>query len=297
MTAYISAYLDVPGYLRAATNLETASLLGLNTALGGTETIAAGTASLPVASSSGWVAGPLWLLDGPWSEVVQVAGSADSSHLTLAAPGTRWSHEPGVSASQAGVAGSLAEAILRASAWLDGYCQQGTPADRSLYALSRTEQWGMPGTRAWIDRDGMAVVRPGHFPVQSVSALMLDQGESGTLTLDVSRVRLPSDGRLIEASPHSDSDPQVALSRSRRAWISVTYSGGVVPGEIPYDLMQACVWITSELLAERRNPTGAARIRQGKFDLQARPWGDHSGDSTLLLQAKAALAPYRAQAL
>ncbi|MGE5335290.1 MAG: hypothetical protein ACM3N4_11360, partial [Nitrososphaerota archaeon] len=151
--AGMSAYLDVPGYLRAAANQETASLLGLNTTLGGATTLAAGAVSLPVTASAGWAAGPLWLLDGPYSEVVQVTGSADSTHLTLAAPGTLWPHAPGVSASQAGASGSLAEAILRASAWMEGYCQQGTSPDRSLYAISRTEQWGMPGTRAWIDRD------------------------------------------------------------------------------------------------------------------------------------------------
>jgi hypothetical protein len=229
--------------------------------------------------------------------VGQVTGSADSTHLTLAAPGTLWPHAPGVSISQAGAAGSLAETILRASAWMEGYCQQGTAGDRSLYALSRTERWGMPGTRAWIDRDVIAVVRPGHFPVQSISALTLDQGESGVFALNVAQVRLPSDGRLIEAPLLAGIDPLLALSRSLRTWISVTYVGGVTPGALPYDLAQACVWVTSELLAERRNPSGAARIRQGKFELQARPWGDRSGDSTLLLQAKAALEPYRAQAL
>ena len=155
----------------------------------------------------------------------------------------------------------------------------------------------MPGARAWIDRDVIAVVRPGHFPVQSVSALTLDQGEVGSSALDVSQVRLPADGRLIEVPLLAGVDPLLTLSRSRRAWISVTYSGGVMPDAPLYDLAQACVWITSELLAERRNPSGAARIRQGKFELQARPWGDRSGDSTLLLQAKAALEPYRAQAL
>ena len=291
-----SAYLDVPGYLRAATNQETASLLGLNTTLAGAGTLAAGMVSLPVVGSTGWAAGPVWLLDGPWSEVAQVTGSADSTHLTLAAPGTLWPHAPGVSVSQAGAGGSLAEAILRASAWMEGYCQQGTSADRSLYALSRTELWGMPGARAWIDRDGIAVVRPGHFPVQSVSALTLDQGECGSLTLDAAQARLAGDGRLIEIPLLTGTDPLLALSRSQRAWVSVTYSGGVTPGALPYDLAQACIWITSELLAQRRNPSGAALIRQGKFELQARPWGDHSGDSTLLLQAKAALAPYRIHA-
>jgi hypothetical protein len=291
-----SAYLDVPGYLRAATNQETASLLGLTTALAGAGTLAAGAVSLPVIASSGWAAGPVWLLDGPYSEVTQVTGSADSTHLTLAAPGTLWPHAPGVSVSQAGTGGSLAEAILRASAWMEGYCQQGTAADRSLYALCRTELWGMPGARAWIDRDTIAVVRPGHFPVQSVSALTLDQGECGSLALDVTQARLSGEGRLIEAPVVTGVDPLLALSRSQRAWISVTYIGGVTPGALPYDLAQACIWITSELLAQRRNPSGAARIRQGKFELQARPWGDRSGDSTLLLQAKAALQPYRAQA-
>jgi hypothetical protein len=137
-----------------------------------------------------------------------VTGLADSTHLTLAAPGTLWPHAPGISVSQAGAAGSLAEAPLLAGL-----------------------------------------------------------------------------------------DPLMVLSRSLRTWVSVTYVGGVTPGALPYDLAQACIWVTSELLAERRNPSGAARIRQGKFELQARPWGDRSGDSTLLLQAKAALEPYRAQAL
>jgi hypothetical protein len=299
MTAavYTSAYLDVPGYLRAATNQETASLLGLTTTLGGAVTLAAGALSLPVLASAGWAAGPLWLLDGPWSEVVQVTGSADSTHVTLSTPGTRWPHQPGISASQAGSAGALAKTILRASGWMEGYCQQGTSTDRSLFALSRTEQWGMPGARAWIDRDTILVIRPGHFPVQSVSALTLDRAECGISTLDVTQARLPAAGRIIEVPLLAGIEPLLTLSRSRRAWISVTYTGGVTPGALPYDLAQACVWVTSELLAERRNPSGAARIRQGQFEMQARPWGDRSGDSTLLLQAKAALEPYRVHAV
>jgi hypothetical protein len=296
-TTYTSAYLDVPGYLRAATNQETVSLLGINTTLLGAVTIAAGAVSLPVLASARWAAGSLWLLDGPWSEVVQVTGSSDSTHVTVAAPGSRWSHAPGTSASQAGTAGALADAILWASAWMEGNCQQGTSTDRSLYAISWTDQWGMPGTRAWIDRDAILMMRPGHFPVQSVSTLTLDQSAWGTSILDVTQARLPAAGRIIEVPLLAGIEPLISLSRSRRAWISATYLGGVTPGALPYDLAQACVWITSELLAERRNPSGAARIRQGKFEMQARPWGDRSGDSTLLLQAKAALEPYRAHAL
>jgi hypothetical protein len=52
--------------------------------------------------------------------------------------------------------------------------------------------------------------------------------------------------------------------------------------------------VVSELLSQRRNPTGAARVHQGKFELEARLRGDETGDSILLMQAKAALEPYRA---
>lgn len=300
-----SAYLDVPGYLRATTGQETASLVGLNTTLGGSGTIAAGATSLPVVASAGWAAGALWILDGPYSEVAQVTGSADGTHLTLAAPGTAFAHAAGVSASQAGTGGSLAEALLRASAWMENYCRQGSATgDRSLYSVSRTERWGMPGTRAWLDGDDVLATRPGHFPVQAVASLAVTLTDGTALSLDVSQAQVVSSGRLIEvpvvlapgAYPVVPSGP--LLSRWRRQWVSVTYTGRIAVGQgttAPYDVQQACVWVTSELLGQRRNPWGAARVRQGKFELEARLRGDLSGDSILLLQAKAALEAYRAR--
>jgi hypothetical protein len=195
----ISAYGDVPAYLRAPTGQEAASLLGLNTTIGGGSSVPAGTLSLPVVASAGWAAGPLWLLDGPASEVAQVAGAPDATHLTLAAPGTTLAHAPGVSASQAGAGGSLAEAILRASAWIENHCQQGTPSDRSLFAASRTERWGMPGRRALLDVDGILAVRPGHFPVQSVASLAILLPSGAIQSIDVSLAQITGEGRLVEA--------------------------------------------------------------------------------------------------
>ncbi len=308
-----SAYLDVPAYLGAATNLETASLLGLNTTLVGGSTLAAGATSLPVASSTVWAAGPLWLLDGPSSEVCQVTGSADGTHLTLAAPGTRFAHAPGVSVSQGGASGSLAAAILRASAWIGNYCRQGSGAtDRSLFAAARNERWGMPSLRAYLDGDGVLVIRPGHFPIQSIASVAVDLGQGQTVSFDATQAGLSSNGRLVEIPYLLWSAPSPGqllvlesggLSRSRRQWATLTYTAGLTPGAVPYDIQLACVWVTSvwvtsvwvtsELLAERRNPTGAATVRQGKFQLDARLRGDTSGDSILLLQAKRALDPYR----
>ena len=304
----VSAYVDVPTYLRAATTQETASLLGLNTTVGGGSAAPAGSTSLPVATSTGWSAGPLWLLDGPFSEVVQVTAAPDGTHLTLAAPGTQFAHVTGVSASQAGVTGALAEILLRASGWIEGYCQQGASAgDRSLYAASRSERWGMPSARATLDRDGVLVLRPGHFPIQSVTALAVELGQGDTLSFDVTQVELPSGGRLIEApylllAGTPTPGQQLALetyglSRARRQWATVTYTGGVTPGAVPYDLQQAAVWVASDLLAQRRNPAGAAIVRQGKFELQARLRGDATDDSILLNHAKEALEPYRVRGM
>lgn len=294
----MSAYIDVPTYLRAPTGQEAASLLGLNTTIGGGSSVPAGTLSLPVVASAGWAAGPLWLLDGPSAEVAQVTGAADATHLTLATPGTTLSHAPGASASQAGVGGSLAEVILRASAWIENYCQQGTAPDRSLFALSRTEKWSMPGRRALLDVDGTLVMRPGHFPVQSVAALTMLLPSGAVQSVDVSLAQVSGEGRLIEtplvftgAAPGALMP--TAVSRAGRQWVSVTYTGGFAAGAVPYDIQQACVWMVSELLSARRNPSGAATVKQGTTELVARPWRDTTGDSILLVQAKAALAAWR----
>lgn len=286
----VSAYLDVGEYLRAATNQETASLLGLNTTLSGG--VVAGITALGVAASAGWAPGPLWLLDGPYSETVQVVNAPDGVTLTLAAPGVTQAHGAGVSASQAGTAGALAEIILRASAWAESYCRQGAPGARSLFALSRVERWNLPGMRAWREPDGGLTVRPAHFPTQTVSSLTLETSPGASVALDLTQIELAASGTLIEA-PATALASVVAPASSTRAWVTLGYTGGVTVGAVPGELRQALVWIVSDLLALRRNPSGAAAVRMGRFELQARPREDPSGDSLLLIQAKGALQPWR----
>jgi hypothetical protein len=189
--------------------------------------------------------------------VVQVTGAPDATHLTLAAPGTVNAHAPGVSSSQAGAGGSLAETILRASAWIENYCQQGTSADHSLFALSRTEKWGLPGRRALLDVDGALVMRPGHFPVLSVAPLAAQLPSGATQNLDVSLSQITGEGRLIEAPlVFTGAAPfaaiPTALTRAGRQWVSVTYTGALAAGAVPYDVQQACIWMVSELLSARR---------------------------------------------
>ena len=301
MPPQLNAYLDIGDVLRAGANQETASLLGLNSTLTAGASVDALT--LTVASSTGWAAGPVWLLDGPYSEVAQVTAAPSGTSLTLAAPGAAYAHAAGVSVSQAGTAGALAETILRASAWVENFCRQGTPNDRSLFAMARVERLGMPSRRAWLEPDGTLVVRASHFPIQSVTALSVETAPGAALALDTTQIETPSMGSLLEvpatalngasggASPISP-----ALTRAGRAWLSLGYTGGpAAPGAVPYDLRLACLWVVSDLLAQRRNPTGAAAVRMGSFELQARPRTDPTADSILLAQAKAALQIYRAE--
>lgn len=300
-----SAYIDIAGYMQAPHGQETASLLGLNTTTGGASSQPVGTTALVVVSSVSWAAGSAWILDGPTSEIVTVTGSVDGTHLTLASPGTQFSHAPGVSVSQAGSAGCLAATILRACGSIENYCQQGdSGGDRSLYALARTERHAMPTTRAYLDRDGILAIMPGHFPVQSVSSVAVEFGQGQSLTLDATQAELPTTGRVLEFPYLLQNGISVGaqlfldtrgLSRSLRQWATITYTGGITAGAVPYDIEQAAVWITSDLLSQRQNPTGAAEQVLGKRRLVQRQRGDAVGDSILLLRAHDALQPYVAE--
>ncbi len=307
----LSAYIDVAGYQQTPHGQEIASLLGLSTTtgpLGGATTQPAGTTALVVVSTSAnasWTAGPLWLLDGPYSEIVTVTASPDSTHLTLAAPGTAFAHAPGVSVSQAGANGCLAQVILRAGGWIENYCQQGASGgDRSLFAVPRSERYAMPTMRAYLDRDSVLAIMPGHFPVQSVSSVAIELGQGQSLALDATQLELPTSARVVEFPYLVQGGVSVGmqmfldmqgLSRSRRQWATISYLGGLSPDNVPFDVEQAAVWVTSDLLSQRQNPTGAAELSLGKRHLVQRQRGDVVGDSILLLRAHDALQPYRSE--
>ncbi|HEY7975805.1 MAG TPA: hypothetical protein VID72_10710, partial [Ktedonobacterales bacterium] len=131
-------------------------------------------------------------------------------------------------------------------------------------------------------------------------------GEGQSLTLDATQIELPSSARVLEipyllqsgvtlgAQLFLDTPGYGGLSRSLRQWATVTYVGGITAGAVPYDIEQAAVWMTSDLLSQRQNPTGAAEQSLGKRRLVQRQRGDLVGDSILLLRAHDALEAYRA---
>ncbi|MBA3822777.1 MAG: hypothetical protein H0X24_02590 [Ktedonobacterales bacterium] len=305
-----NCYADVATFIRGAMGIETASLLGGNSTLA--TAVAAGATSLTVADGTSFAAGACWILDGAASEMVMISTIAGATLTLSAGTPTVAAHGVGASIATSGTQGALAEVLVRASAWVEGYCGQGRPgnaSDPGLFALSRTEHHRLPGTRAALGVGGELAVWPLHFPVQSVASLALDWGQGQTWTLDATKIIFTSSARSFDLPPplpvltttgvlvapgglpRAWSD--IALSRAGPVWVNLTYQGGLVAGAMPWDFTQAVCWVAAHLLGYRENPTGAAQRQLGKKTLVSRLRGDMGDESTLLADAKGVLEAYR----
>src|SRR5579875_3193298 len=198
--ALLSCYVDVPGFVRGAMGVETASLLGGDSVLA--SAVTQGATSLSVTDGTNFAAGVGWILDGPNSEQIALSGVAGTT-LTLSA-GVQAAHGAGACVATGGTAGALPDVLVRASAWVEGYCGQGKPgnaSDPQLWAQARNERYRLPGPHAVLDPAGVLTVRPLHFPVQAVTALMLDWGQGQTWSLDVTQIEFPESARSFDVPP------------------------------------------------------------------------------------------------
>lgn len=300
-----SCYVDAPTFVRGAMGVETASLLGGNSALA--TAVLVGATSLTISDGTSFVPGPAWIFDGPNTEVVTIIVVSGAT-LTVSAPMLA-AHAAGVNVATGGTAGALGEILVRASGWVEGFCGHGRPGNASdalLFAMNRTERYRLPGPHAVIDPSGMLTLAPLHFPVQAVANLTLDWGNGQTWALDATQIELPESARCVNlpaplpvmgttgmlgALPRGWSD--VAMQRAGPLWVVATYTGGLIAGALPGDFVQAVCWVACHLLGYRENPTGAAERRLGKKVLVSRLRGDLMDASMLLTDAKAILRVYR----
>ncbi|MBF6588938.1 MAG: hypothetical protein IVW57_00220 [Ktedonobacterales bacterium] len=318
--ATLNCYLDVPGFLASQPALPLAGLLGGNSTL--SQACAAGATSLTVVSAGGAAGTPgfqpgtaCYLLDGPWSEVVQItAVNTTAGVLTLGAnltagggtTGAFYAHATGVSVSSGGTLGALGDTLLAASSWAEEYCQQGSPQDRGLFATVRTEKLIMPSTRAYIDRGYGLVLRPHWYPVTALSAVAIEYAPgAASTTFTPTMAEFDTSGMLIKVprlAPVTGGYPSLGgfaiYNRGADAWASITYTAGFAPDAVPWRFRRAVSFAARELLAYAQNPTGAALVRQGDVQIMARLRGsggkESSADTVFLTQAKAFLEPYRA---
>lgn len=98
-----SCYVDAPTFVRGAMGVETASLLGGNSALAAAASV--GATSLTVSDGTGFALGPGWICDGPNTEVVMITVVSGAT-LTVSAP-LLAAHVAGVNVATGGTAGAL----------------------------------------------------------------------------------------------------------------------------------------------------------------------------------------------
>jgi hypothetical protein len=293
----VNTYISVADYLRAPTGHDTATLVGNATTLA--SPISAGATALPLsqATSKAQIVGDrVTIFDGSNSEVVTVTAIANIGVTSLTVTTTTYAHASGTSLCTDGAQGSLADMITTASAEIERYCRQPL-----LQATYSSERLPLRSMRAAVNRDFQLVLRPKRFPVQSVSSVTAQLNGSTTLNLAVSEAFIDADQQIVTLAQMTSTGGSVTfwgnisppLRPTTPGWISLSYTAGYVYSALPYEIHQACIWLTSDLLSDRRNPTGAAEQQLGKEHIVSRLRGDTSGRSVLAIRAYENLEPYR----
>jgi|SRR5579875_615429 hypothetical protein len=293
-----NTYIDPFAYLRAAPGLDTATVIG-NLCRVSTNVSAGATSislSTPLVSQLNQY-DQVYIFDGANSEIVTVTAQANALTSTITVSATIFAHSAGTPICSDGIKGSLASMIWNASADLEAYCRQPL-----LQASYSNEMLPLRSMRAAVTRDYTLMLRPKRFPVTAISAATLVLTET-TVNLDVSKADIDADAQVVQfldmtSTGGASGTPFWGIfsppaRQTTPGYVQITYSAGYTYGALPYDVRQAAIWLTSDLLADRRNPTGAAEVGLGKSRVVTRLRGDTSGLSLLALRAYRNLEPYR----
>ncbi len=294
----MNTYITIADYLRSPSGHDTTTLVGnVETLSSG---IAAGATSLPVSPALvvAQVSGDrITIFDGANSEVVTVgAAGATIGATSIPVSATQFAHGAGTSLCSDGTQGSLADMIVNASAQLERYCRQPL-----LQATYSNERLPLRSMRAAVTRDYQLVLRPKRFPVQAVSAVTASVNNGTTLTLDVAQAFLDADQQLVTLAQMTTTSGTMTfwgnlsppILPTTPGWIQVSYTAGFAYSSLPFEIHQAAIWLTSDLLSDRQNPTGSAEMKLDNKQLVTRLRGDTSGRSVLVIRAYENLEPYR----
>lgn len=296
----MNLYASIFDFLRNPTGLETGSLVGNTARLSSAQII--GATSLPVTPVTTValnVNDRITIFDGSSSEVVIVGATAaiGSSSVTIQAPGLAYAHTQYVPLCSDGVMGSLADQIVDASAELENYLQQ------ALFQATYTETLRMPSMRASIDNQQMLVFRPRHFPVSTETGITIKQNNSTPVSYDATQAIIDGGQQVVSvpwlvagSGGGSTYSLLPAISRSTSLFLTITYTAGYPAASMPGDVREACVLLTSDILAKRLNPLGAVDVASGDRHLSAALRGDLTGESLLVKRAFKLLDTYSIQA-
>src|SRR5579859_1172921 len=298
MNTYISWF----DWQRTTTGLEWLSLVGNTGRVG--STISIGATSLPITPALTTVQVNQWdvitVFDGSSSEVVTATAGTSIGATSIPITATTFAHSAGTPYCTDGVLGSLADQIVKASQWLETICRQ------SLFLTTYTnEELAMPSMRASIDNAYALHFRPRHWPIQSLTSLSIAGTPGTAISFDPTQVFINSDKQICTMPnmqplplPGSGQAPYPIWnvpSRQRMAQLTLTYQAGYSASNMPSDVTEASVLLTSDLLAKRQNPIGAPDLGSGNRHISAVLRGDNSGESLLAKRAMRILENYMMQ--
>lgn len=275
-----NAYIDPFIYRAAPTGQETASMIGnlLRIASGGA---LQGSASLPVATATTMqlnAGDSLYLFDGSLTEIVSVSNATAPGATSIPVSTLQYAHAAGVAVCSDGAAGgSLSQTILNASAEIEVICRQ------PLLQATYTETYALQTLQASLDSIGTLNVRTTKNPVTAVASALLTTDVASGQAISVANIKYK--GQLVSIVGAGASMP-----RSTDGFIDLTFTAGFVYASLPQKIKQACIWLTSELLSDRMNPTGAAIDQQGKIHTQYRLKDEKK--SSLYMRAEEALREF-----
>lgn len=294
----MNLYLSIFDYLRAPTGLETGSLVGNTARLSSAQV--AGSTSLPISPATTVALAAndrITIFDGPNSEVVIVASSTaiGQASIPILAPGLVYDHVQYTPICSDGVLGSLADQIVDACGEMENFLQQ------SLFYATYTETLRMPSMRASIDNQQMLAFRPHHFPISLDDGITIKRNNADPVTYDAIQAILDVGQQVVSVpwlvagsgggSTYSLWQP---VSRSTNLFLTITYTAGYSADSLPGDVREAGILLTSDYLAKRLNPGGAAEVDSGTRHNVAVLRGDLSGESLLYKRAVRILNTYAA---
>lgn len=294
----MNLYLSIFDYLRATTGLETGSLVGNTARLASAQVVGALSLSITPATTVALAANDrITIFDGPNSEVVVVASitAIGETSIPLQAPGLVYDHAGNTPLCSDGVMGSLADQIVDACGEMENFLQQ------SLFQATYTETLRIPSMRASVDNQQMLVFRPRHFPVSLESGITIKRNNADPVNYDATQAILDGTGQVVSvpwlvagSGGGSTYSLLSMVSRSTNLFLTITYTAGYPAASMPGDIREAAILLSSDYLAKRLNPGGAAEVDSGTRHNVAVLRGDIAGESLLYKRAVRILNTYAA---
>lgn len=294
-----NTYTDPYAYLRAASGHDTSTVIANLTRIA--SNVSSGATSIPLTVATSTVLNAydqVTIFDGSSSELVTITATTNQGATSLTVSALQYAHVAGTPICSDGSQGSLAAMIVTASSEIEAYCRQ------PLLATTNTnETLPLRSMRAAVTNNYQLILRPKRIPVTAVTSVVAMLNAQTSLALDASQAFIDADGQVITLATITVTgvvtqfgNVSPALFPTASGWIEVSYTAGYAYAALPNDIRQAATWLVSDLLSDRRNPTGAAELALGDVKLTTRLRGDTSGRSVLVIRAYEALDRYKQRA-